>query len=313
MQRRAAVLLATSLVAGCVAVATMGVGSTAQAESPRTVSCAKPYAVVAGDYWYAIARRFSVSVTSLLDANAATATTPLRPGDTICLPDSATTPAPTAAPAAVPAAVPAATVPTATVPTTVPATTTPAPTGPIFPLGAFPVQGPCTFGDTYGAARSGGRVHEGVDVMAKTGLLVYAVAAGTLTKQTFDRPGSLAGNAWWLTGADRTYYFYAHLAAFAPGLKVGSRVVAGQFIGYVGATGNAGGPHLHFEIHPVGGGSVNPTASVKAVDGCKNKDPLPQPDGPCRRAAQVAGHARPRRTQVRNARLLPTSLGAGAS
>ena len=141
------------------------------------------------------------------------------------------------------------------------------------------MQGPCTFGDTYGASRSGGRSHEGVDLMAKTGQLVYAVAAGTLSKQTLDKAGSLSGNAWWLTGTDKTYYFYAHLSAFAPGLKVGSKVVAGQFIGYVGATGNAGGAHLHFEIHPGGGASINPTASVKAVDGCKVKDALPQPDG----------------------------------
>jgi murein DD-endopeptidase MepM/ murein hydrolase activator NlpD len=283
MQRRSAVLLATSLVASSVAVATIGGTAPAHAQTPRTVSCVKTYVVVAGDYWYAIARRFSVSLTSLLDVNEASTTTALLPGNTICLPEFATTPT----------TPPAATVPAATTPAmTAPATTVPAANGPVLPLGAFPVQGPCSFGDTYGATRSGGRQHEGVDMMAKTGLLVYAVAAGTLTKQTTDRAGSLSGNAWWLTGTDRTYYFYAHLAAFAPGLKVGSKVVAGQFIGYVGATGNAGGSHLHFEIHPAGGKSINPTASVKAVDGCKNKDPLPQPDGSVPPAlAQVQGTA----------------------
>ena len=249
----------------------------AAALGPQKVACTKTYVVVVGDYWYGIAKRHAVSLTSLLEVNEATASSPLHPGDSICLPDFATTPTAAPAPSVPPTTVPPATVPATTVPTPVPAPTPS--TNAVVALGAFPVQGPCSFGDTYGATRSGGRSHEGVDLMAKTGVLVYAVATGTLTKQTLDRPGSLSGNAWWLTGTDRTYYFYAHLAAFAPGLKAGSKVVAGQFIGYVGATGNAGGAHLHFEIHPSGGASVNPTAIVKAIDGCKNKDPLPQPDG----------------------------------
>jgi Peptidase family M23 len=148
---------------------------------------------------------------------------------------------------------------------------------PVVPLGAFPVQGPCSFTDTWGAPRSGGRVHEGVDIIAKSGQYVYAVVDGTLSKQAVDKPGGLSGNAWWLTTSDRSYYFYAHLSGFAPDLKVGSKVVAGQIIGYVGMTGNAAAPHLHFEIHPGGGSAINPTPSVKAVDGCKNTTPLPQP------------------------------------
>ena len=139
--------------------------------------------------------------------------------------------------------------------------------GPVLPL-TFPVQGRCSFIDTFGSARSGGRLHEGVDLIAKAGQFVYAAATGTLTKQYVDAPGSLSGNGWRLTAGGGTYYFYAHLSGFAAGLQVGSTVVAGQIIGYVGATGNAGTPHLHFEIHPGGGPAVNPTQSVKAVDGC---------------------------------------------
>ena len=136
-----------------------------------------------------------------------------------------------------------------------------------FPI-TFPVQGKCFFTDTYGAPRSGGRLHEGVDLIAKTGQYVYAAASGTLTRQYLDAPGSLSGNGWRLTTADGTFFFYAHFSGFPPGLAVGSKVVAGQVIGYVGETGNAGTPHLHFEIHPGGGLPVNPTQSVKAVDGC---------------------------------------------
>ena len=80
-----------------------------------------------------------------------------------------------------------------------------------------------------------------------------------------------------MTIADGTYFFYAHMSAFAPGLSVGSAVKAGQIIGQVGMTGDATIPHLHFEVHPGGGSSVNPTPYVKAVDGCKTSAVPPQP------------------------------------
>ena len=155
-------------------------------------------------------------------------------------------------------------------------TTTVAPR-PAVAIKQFPVQGMCYFADTWGAPRSGGRSHEGVDIIAKAGLYVYAVDDGTLTKQYIDAPGALAGNGWRLTRADGTYFFYAHFSSFAPGLKVGSSVKAGQIIGNIGMTGNAGTPHLHFEVHPGGGAAINPTSTVKAVDGCKTTTVPPQP------------------------------------
>lgn len=227
---------------------------TAAARSPERIPpCAKTYDVVAGDFWVKIAQKTGVSTAALYAANGASATTPLFPGNRLCLPEAAT--------------------PTTTL---VPTTST---VPPVVQLAAFPVQGPCWFTDTWLAPRGAGRLHEGVDLMAKAGLYVYAAQDGTLSKQTLDRPGSLSGNAWWLTGADGTYYFYAHLSAFAADLKIGSKVVAGQIIGFVGRTGNAAGAHLHFEVHPRGGVAVNPTPIVKAVDGCKNATPPAQPSG----------------------------------
>ncbi|MFM7756424.1 MAG: peptidoglycan-binding protein [Actinomycetota bacterium] len=157
--------------------------------------------------------------------------------------------------------------------TTPPATTPPATPPTTNPLQVFPVLGPCYFTDTWGAPRSGGRRHEGVDIIAATGTPVYAVTAGTITRQFFDQVGSLGGNALRLTAPDGTYYFYAHFASFAEGIKVGSVVKAGQVIGYVGATGNTGTAHLHFEYHPGGGAAVNPFPFTKAIDRCKVTTP----------------------------------------
>ncbi|MCU0260830.1 MAG: peptidoglycan-binding protein, partial [Ilumatobacteraceae bacterium] len=153
--------------------------------------------------------------------------------------------------------------------------TTPAP--PPVTIQAFPMQGRCWFGDTWMAPRGGGRLHEGVDIGGAEGLYLYAVADGTITRRVYDTPGSLSGNALRLTTSDGTYFFYAHLSDVAPGITVGTKVTAGQIIGFNGRTGNAGVPHLHFEVHPGGGAAVNPFPIVKAVDGCSTTTPPPQP------------------------------------
>ncbi len=143
-------------------------------------------------------------------------------------------------------------------------------------LKVFPVQGKCFFGDTWHVPRGGGRLHEGVDIGAAQGNYVYAVADGRITKQYIAGTNQLTGNGLIVHMADGTYFFYAHLMGFAPGIGLGVPVKAGQIIGYVGSTGNTGIPHLHFEVHPQGGAAVNPYPLVKAINACDVTTAPPQ-------------------------------------
>jgi Peptidase family M23 len=127
----------------------------------------------------------------------------------------------------------------------------------------------CTYANTWLAPRSNGRKHQGVDIIAISGTPVLAVTDGTIAKVLFDRPGSLSGNQLnlrWSGGS--TYFTYLHLQAFAEGIKLGSEVHAGDVIGYVGKTGSASVPHLHFEVHPRGGSAIDPTPIVGAIESC---------------------------------------------
>jgi murein DD-endopeptidase MepM/ murein hydrolase activator NlpD len=144
--------------------------------------------------------------------------------------------------------------------------------GPImFPMNPSPT---CYLSKTsFGQPRANGtRSHEGIDLMASLGQDIYAVDNGVLWKQAIDGPTALlSGNAWYLKLPDGTYYFYAHLSAFASGLKVGDTVTRGQVIGYVGDTGDPGpgNYHLHFEVHPNGGAAVDPFPLLTIPSVCK--------------------------------------------
>ena len=118
------------------------------------------------------------------------------------------------------------------------------------------------FGDTWGAPRSGGRKHEGVDMIAPRGAPIYAVTSGFAAFKF----NTLGGNAVSLVGNNGTRYYYGHLDSY---VALSREVKQGEIIGYNGDTGNArfSTPHLHFEIHPGGGLAVNPYPSVR-IAGC---------------------------------------------
>ena len=143
-------------------------------------------------------------------------------------------------------------------PTPAPTTTSPPAPAPVTSGMICPVAGPTAYADTWGAPRSGGRSHQGVDMISPAGTTLVAVESGSVAMKT----NNLGGNVVWLTGNSGTRYYYAHLSAW----EGGSRSVSqGDVIGYVGATGNAGVNHLHFEVHPGGGAAVNPYPFVRAV------------------------------------------------
>jgi murein DD-endopeptidase MepM/ murein hydrolase activator NlpD len=131
----------------------------------------------------------------------------------------------------------------------------------------FPVRGAHSFADTWGAPRSGGRVHRGTDVMAAEGTPLVAVVPGIISGLCPTDVG-LGGISIYLRGNNGYVYFYCHLNRIADGITRGVSVKAGQVVGYVGTTGNAGrnSPHLHFAMRPGGGGSVNPYATLKYYD-----------------------------------------------
>jgi len=138
-------------------------------------------------------------------------------------------------------------------------------------IAVFPVQPACYFIDTWQESRGATRLHEGVDIIANRGTPLLAVTDGVITRTYDAATSALSGNGLRLTAADGTYFFYAHLDSFAPGIAAGTAVKAGQVIGFVGSTGNTNTNHLHFEVHPQGGAPVNPYPIVKAVDACKKK------------------------------------------
>ncbi len=145
----------------------------------------------------------------------------------------------------------------------------------------FPVAGPASYTDTFGACRSGcTRPHEGIDIMSPklTKLVAARDATVTWLKDTATPDGS-QGNYLMLRDADGWEYWYIHINndspgtddganppewIFGPGIVKGATVTAGQLVGYVGDSGNAenSGSHLHFEIHEPDGSVIDPFTSL---------------------------------------------------
>ena len=120
---------------------------------------------------------------------------------------------------------------------------------------AFPVRAPHGVRGhvgTFRAPRSGGRIHEGFDIVAGCGRSIVAARVGRVQRRAYD--ARLKGNYVVIDGrGTRTDYVYAHLRKPSPFAR-GERVLAGRRIGAIGQTGNAGGTpcHLHFELWPQG-------------------------------------------------------------
>lgn len=113
-----------------------------------------------------------------------------------------------------------------------------------------------SFVDSWGAPRSGGRTHQGTDLMAPHRVPVFAVADGVVETGT----NTLGGNTIWLHSDDGPAFYYAHLDGWV--VASGDRVGLGDIIATNGNTGNARHtpPHVHFQHHPNGrsGPPVNP-------------------------------------------------------
>ncbi len=144
----------------------------------------------------------------------------------------------------------------------------------------FPVFAPSTYTNDFGDPRPQG-AHQGIDIMAGRRTLAVAAEAG---KVKFHTTSANAGCMLYLYGTSGTTYLYIHLnndttskndnrgkcvagTAYAPGLKSGAKVGAGDMIGFVGDSGDANGihPHLHFEVHPKDGAAVNPFPYLKTA------------------------------------------------
>jgi murein DD-endopeptidase MepM/ murein hydrolase activator NlpD len=117
----------------------------------------------------------------------------------------------------------------------------------------------------FGAPRSGGRTHEGFDIVAACGTELVAAATGRVLRTGYDPV--LYGNYLLIHGeGESRSYFYAHLPR-PPLVRRGERVWAGERVGAVGDTGNAitVGCHLHFEIH-IHGIPVDPESALRRWD-----------------------------------------------
>jgi hypothetical protein len=124
-------------------------------------------------------------------------------------------------------------------------------------FGRFPVAGPSVYTDDWLEYRSfpTPHLHQGIDIAAAYGTPLRSPAAGMLTYSNSDPDGY--GLTAIVTGSDGTTYVLAHMSATVLGLSSGRTVSEGQVIGFVGDSGDATGPHLHFEIHPGGGPGID--------------------------------------------------------
>jgi murein DD-endopeptidase MepM/ murein hydrolase activator NlpD len=133
----------------------------------------------------------------------------------------------------------------------------------------FPVYGPTSYIDTFGAHRADVSYHHGDDIFGSLGQPLVACTDGIVFSVGFNKVG---GNRLWIVDKAGNQFYYAHLSAFSTAAVNGAHVKAGQVVGFMGNTGDAEGTpyHLHFEVHPVSflylgyDGAVDPTPYLNA-------------------------------------------------
>ena len=129
--------------------------------------------------------------------------------------------------------------------------------------GVFPVQGPYTLGDPFGAKR-GDATHRGQDILAAEGTPVATPRGGIVTWRAYQAGG--AGYYVVIDADDGRDFVFMHLQDGSISVDKGAAVTAGQVFARVGSTGRSTGPHLHFEIWPSGWYSSDASQPI---------DPLP--------------------------------------
>jgi murein DD-endopeptidase MepM/ murein hydrolase activator NlpD len=137
--------------------------------------------------------------------------------------------------------------------------------------GQFPVQGPHTYGGDdarFGAARDG-HTHQGQDVLAAEGTPIVTPLAGTVSHKAYQASG--AGYYLVVHGSDNRDYAFMHCQKDSIPVEIGQVLIQGQQICLTGHTGDASGPHLHFEIWvggwwAKGGYPIDPLPDLKAWD-----------------------------------------------
>jgi murein DD-endopeptidase MepM/ murein hydrolase activator NlpD len=152
----------------------------------------------------------------------------------------------------------------------------------VVPSISFPVLGSVHFGDGWGHPRGhrGERRHEGTDILGVSGQPLRAAFDGVVTRHQLSNLG-IAGVVISITGADGLRANYFHLNDDHPGtrdgaaaaawripaaIQSGTRVRAGQIVGFMGDSGNATGvPHLHFELRRLDGTPINPYPALVAA------------------------------------------------
>jgi peptidase M23-like protein len=181
------------------------------------------------------------------------------------------------------------------------------PTGVLYHHITFPVAGTVHYSDDFGDCREGcTRHHMGNDLLGAKLMHEVAASDGTIAWVHADNTGT-AGNMLQLTGNDGWVYWYIHINndtpgtddgknpkkwILAPGMHEGSKVKAGQFIAYMGDSGDAEStqPHLHFEIHMPNGTVIDPYTSLRLAQGLPADGLCGPPSNPPADPSRAGGH-----------------------